>query len=87
MVHKFLLQAIQRLFDELGSETKVMLKIPVDNDEEEHQFNHNDFFYAENITTVLYAEMRKIMKEDMQPNGGSLIGLYDLFANVLGTSD
>jgi hypothetical protein len=78
-----LLQAVQRLFDELGSETKVMLKIPIDNDEEEYQFNHNDFFYAENITTVLYTEMRKIMKEDMQPNGESLICLYDLFANVL----
>jgi hypothetical protein len=46
-----------------------MLKIPVDNDEDEYQFNHNDFFYARNITTFLYTVMRRIMKDDLQPNG------------------
>ncbi|KAJ3622053.1 hypothetical protein MTP99_002585 [Tenebrio molitor] len=62
-------RAIRKIYDELGSEKKVMLKIPVDNDEDEYQFNHNDFFYARNITTFLYTVMRRIMKDDLQPNG------------------
>ncbi|KAJ3622050.1 hypothetical protein MTP99_002583 [Tenebrio molitor] len=62
-------KAIKRIYDELGSEKKILLKIPVDNDEEKYQFNHNDFFYARNITTFLYTVMRKFMQDDLQPNG------------------
>ncbi|KAH0818291.1 hypothetical protein GEV33_004500 [Tenebrio molitor] len=62
-------KSVKRVYDQLGSEKKQILKIPVDNDKKEDQFNHNDFFYAKNITTFLYEEMSKIMKDNLQPNG------------------
>jgi hypothetical protein len=68
-VSLLLLQSVKRVYDQLGSEKKQILKIPVDNDKKEDQFNHNDFFYAKNITTFLYEEMSKIMKDNLQPNG------------------
>ncbi|XP_063925654.1 lipase member J-like [Zophobas morio] len=58
-------RTMMRIFNELGSERKAVYKIPINDENERHQFSHVDFLFAANLTELLYKDLREIIENEL----------------------
>lgn len=46
-----------------------MFRVPVGLDiADKDDFNHNDFYWAKNLTEYFYVDLIRVLKEELQPN-------------------